>query len=236
MKEDRRDKEAMLDAFEEKLNAIILKSEMKKTTQLVDILTAILLSLATVGSAWCAYQSNLWNGIQTFKLMDAHQAGRFSSQKSLEAIQLRSIDATLLMQYINAGKAGDKELADFYFSRFNPVLKTATLEWLKLDPFTNQNAPNSPLKMPSYKLPEEEKSLENMNLYYKEMDSANLANHNADTYVMFTVIFAAVLFFGGIASTLQSNLMRNICLILSGIIFISTFIFLLNLPLAKLFE
>jgi len=159
-----------VEEFDTKLNRILADIEKKKTTQLVDIITAILLSLATVGSAWCAYQSNLWNGIQTFKLMDAHQAGRLSSQKSLEAIQIKSLDAILLMQFINSSKAGDQKLADFYFSRFDPVLKKATLDWLELDPFQNQNAPHSPLKMESYKIKQEEMSFEQLQLYYKAMD------------------------------------------------------------------
>ena len=234
MKEDLESQKKSINEFEEKLNKILADVEQKKSTQLVDILTAILLSLATVGSAWCAYQSNLWNGIQTFELMDAHQAGRLASQNSVQANQKRSMDAVMLMQFVNATRTDNKELADFYFSRFDSTLKIATTQWLDLKPFENSNAPNSPLKMDSYKIREETESATELNNYYKELDAANEANHNSDTYVMMTVIFAAVLFFGGIASTLQSHLMRNVCLILSGIIFTTTLIFLFNMPVAEL--
>ena len=235
MEEDLESQKKLINEFEAKLNKILADVEQKKSTHLVDILTAVLLSLATVGSAWCAYQSNLWNGIQTFELMDAHQAGRLASQNSVQANQKRSMDAVMLMQFVNATRTGNKELADFYFSRFDSTLKFATTQWLELKPFENDNAPNSPLKMESYQIKEELKSVNELNNYYKKLDSANEANHNSDTYIMLTVIFAAVLFFGGVASTLQADLMKNVCLILSGIIFFITLIVLFNMPVEKLF-
>lgn len=228
--------EKKLNVIEKKLDEVISEVNQKRSTGILDILTAVLLSLATVGSAWCAFQSTLWDGIQTFKLMDAHQAGRLASQKEIESYQIKSMNAILLMQYIDNVKAGNKELADFYFSRFDSTLKSATIDWLKSDPFNNSNALNSPMKMESYKLAEEKEYTEEMNNYINEMESANSANHHSDNYVMLTVIFASVLFFGGIASTLRSKLMRNLSIFLSSVIFIITIIILFSMPVAKLFE
>lgn len=228
--------EKKLNNIETKLDEVIVEINNKRSTGIVDILTAVLLSLATVGSAWCAFQSSLWDGIQTFKLMDAHQAGRLASQKEIESIQIKSMNGILLMQYLDNSKAGNKELADFYFSRFDSTLKKATVEWLKSDPFNNVNALNSPMKMESYKLVEEKEYTEEMNNYIKEMGNANIANQNSDNYVMLTVIFASVLFFGGIASTLRSTLMRNASIFLSSVIFIITIIILVSMPVAKLFQ
>ncbi len=120
--------EKQINSIENKLDEVIVEVNRKRSTGIVDFLTAVLLSLATVGSAWCAFQSTLWNGIQTFKLMDAHQAGRLASQKEIESNQKRGLDAILLMQYIDNFKSGNKDMADFYFSRFNPLLKEATIE------------------------------------------------------------------------------------------------------------
>jgi hypothetical protein len=226
--------EKQIDSIEKKLDEVIIEVHRKRSTGAIDFLTAVLLSLATVGSAWCAFQSTLWDGIQTFKLMDAHQAGRLASQKEIESYQIKSMNAVLLIQYIDNVKAGNKEMADFYFSRFDPQLKEATIEWLKLDPFNNPGAPNSPMKLTSYKLEEEKAYTEEMDRYIKEMEIANEANHNSDNYVMLTVIFAAVLFFGGIASTLRSNLMRDVSIFLSAVIFIISIVILFFMPYAPL--
>jgi hypothetical protein len=227
-------KEKMLDDFEKKLDKIIHEIEKKKTVQVVDVLTAVLLSLATVGSAWCAFQSSLWDGIQTFELVASAQAGRLSSENFIKANQKRMMDGLLLMQYINANEEGNIKIRDFYFSKFDSTMKIATQEWLKFDPFNNTNAPNSPMKMPSYVLKEETDANDQINLSLKKLESADNANSTSDRYVLLTVLFAAVLFFGGIASTLQSILVRNICLILSALIFILTLYLLFNMPVTSI--
>ncbi len=232
--ESSEEEKKLLEDVRKKVDYIIMDSEKRKSTQTVDILTAILLSLATVGSAWCAYQSNLWNGIQTFNLMYSAKAGRLSSENAIKAYQIKSMDAILLMQYINSMKLGDKNLSDFYFSRFDSTLKKATLEWLQKDPFNNVNAPNSPMKMPSYQLSEEKEAMVQYNSDIEKMESASIANNNSDRYVLLTVLFAGVLFFAGIANTLRSNLLRNVCLILSGVIFLITAGALLSMPVTGL--
>ncbi len=221
-------------AFEEKLDSILEKGKQSRSTGFIEVLTAILLSLATVGSAWCAFQSALWGGVQTFELAAAGKAGRLATENTLKGLQLRFIDAVLVMQYVNAQKNGDQKLADFYFSRFDENLQKATLEWLEKDPFNNPKAPNSPLKMPSYNIKEETAAFNEEQLNLDKMESANNANKNSDRYILLTVLFAGVLFFGGIASTLKSNLIKNVCLLLSALIFVSTVIVLLSMPVTTI--
>ena len=40
----------------------------------LEVLSAILLSIATVASAWCAYQSARWNGVQAVSFSAANGA------------------------------------------------------------------------------------------------------------------------------------------------------------------
>lgn len=40
----------------------------------VEIASAVILSLATMSTAWCAYQATLWSGVQTFRRTDGHAA------------------------------------------------------------------------------------------------------------------------------------------------------------------
>lgn len=227
-------KEILLDAFEEKLDKILSEVKEKNTTQLVDILTAILLSLATIGSAWCAYQSTLWGGVQTFELAAMSKAGRLSSENTIRANQKRTNDGLVLIQYLNSIEDGNNKMRDFYFSRFDTVLKVATLDWLKTDPFNNLNSPNSPMRMAKYELHEETEAIVQLQLSAKKLESANQANQTSDRYVLLTVLFAAVLFFGGIANTMRSRLIRNLCMILSAIIFILTLLVLSSMPVTSI--
>jgi len=40
-----------------------------------ELIVAVILGLTTLGSAWSAYQSGLWSGIQTFRLAESTAAG-----------------------------------------------------------------------------------------------------------------------------------------------------------------
>jgi hypothetical protein len=50
-----------------------------------ELLVAVILGLATLGSAWSGYQSGLWSGIQTFRLAESTAAGRRAGEKAVYA-------------------------------------------------------------------------------------------------------------------------------------------------------
>jgi hypothetical protein len=62
--------------IEEKLSQILKAVEKDEREHWMEIASAILLALATVATAWCAYQSTLWAGVQTFRLAAAGKADR----------------------------------------------------------------------------------------------------------------------------------------------------------------
>jgi hypothetical protein len=45
------------------------------------VLSATILELAMLASAWSAYQSGLWGGIQDFRIAEAHVIGRQAGEK-----------------------------------------------------------------------------------------------------------------------------------------------------------
>jgi hypothetical protein len=71
--------------------------EEPRRNRWMEVASAVLLALATTASAWCAYQSTLWGGVQTFRLAAAARAGRESNQQSLAALQGRAFDAQMLI-------------------------------------------------------------------------------------------------------------------------------------------
>jgi hypothetical protein len=68
------------------LRRILTAVEKDARQRWTEVLTAIVLSLATTASAWCAYQATRWAGVQTFRLNDAGIAGRKSSQSAIAAL------------------------------------------------------------------------------------------------------------------------------------------------------
>lgn len=169
----------------------------------VEFFSAIVLALATVLTAWCGYQASLWGGTQTEAANEAAAARIASSEKATISMLRSSIQVGLFVEYASAVAQEETELADFLYKRFPSALKIATDAWLATDPLENPDAPLSPFDMAEYQLPEtaEAKSLEVVAAQKNE--EASQANERSDEFVLLTVIFATVLFFGGISGKFQ---------------------------------
>ncbi|TRZ69790.1 MAG: hypothetical protein D4R96_02655, partial [Nitrosopumilaceae archaeon] len=126
-------------------------SEKKVLTNRMELLSVMLLALIIVFTAWSAYQSTLWGGIQTFKLVDVNAANRQASELNLQQGQYTMIDVMMFTEYVNAVNDNDQKLSDFYFERFRPDFKPAVQAWLDTNPLDNPNAPPHPFVMKEYK-------------------------------------------------------------------------------------
>jgi hypothetical protein len=112
-------------------------------------------------------------------------------------------------------------------------MKKAVQAWLKTDPFNNPAAPLGPLKMAEYAQPELAEAKRQEEISEQEYSAAIHANQTADAYVLLTVLFASVLFFGGIAVTLDSRRLRVSILIIALALFVVTIAFLGTMPICK---
>ncbi|MCY2994011.1 MAG: hypothetical protein NTY19_39970 [Planctomycetota bacterium] len=196
----------------------------------VEIACAVVLSLTMLASAWCAYQANLWSGVQTFRLAAANKAGRESSKATLAALQIRAFDAAMLINYLQAQTQDNQRLEKILHDRFRPEMKTAVEAWLKTDPFHDPAAPPSPFKMVEYVQQELVEAQHHDELSAREQAGAEEANETGDTYVLLTVAFASVLFFGGIGGSVQSRRLRISFVVIALMLFTVTMITLGTMP------
>jgi hypothetical protein len=199
----------------------------------LEIASAVLLGLAATASAWCGYQSNLWTGVQTFSLVAADEAARKSMQFTLQATQLQTIDLGFFTTFVEASFRGDKKLADFALARFRPEARKAVDAWLQTDPFNNPNAPVRPLAMAEYASPEREAAEHADGEQARMLAAAQQASRSSDEYVLLTVRFAAVLFFGGIVSTFESRRLRTSVFLLAVAFFTLSTIVMATLPICR---
>ena len=204
--------------------------EMHPWDRRIEIISAILMSIATVSSAWCAYQSARWGGEQAFFLSEAAGMGRESARNMVQAGQVETLDAAMFMEYTRALSEKNSELANFLYQRFRPELKTATDAWLALKPLQNPSAPASPFEMKEYIIPEQEKAKDLSTTVYNKVNEARNANRISDNYILFTVIFASVLFFAGIATKFQSRRLKAVILAIGWIVYCSGVGWLITLP------
>jgi hypothetical protein len=208
-------------------------SESPERKPWAEITCAVVLALATMASAWCAYQASRWNGVQTFRLAEANEAGRQAATNSIHAMQIRAFDGTMFLQYLEARAQGQKVLETLLSARFRPEMKVAMDAWLETDPFNNAGAPSHPFKMAEFKIAEETAAARQSQLQQELLTAAQEANRAADAYVLLTVVFASVLFFGGIAGTVHLAWLRlGLAAIAIGFL-AATAVYLATMPVCR---
>jgi hypothetical protein len=215
------------------LHKILESVERNPRRKWLEITCAVVLAMATVSSAWCAYESTLWGGVQTFRLAAAAKAGREGSAAHIEALQWRAFDAAMFIEYVQAKHDGNVRNETFLLNRFRPEMKRAVDAWLKTDPFNNTKAPEVPFRMAEYSQLELEEANRLGEMYAREHAAADQANRNSDTYVLLTTLFATVLFFGGIAGTVDSHRLRKTILSIAVAVFVGTFTALGTMPICR---
>jgi hypothetical protein len=198
----------------------------------VELASAALMAAATVATAWCGYQSARWNGKQaTHKALAATAVMRTAKFANL-AEQRISLHAQLFGQWAAAVSEDNTALADFLAKRFPEPLKGATTAWRATKPLTNPAAPATPLNMPEYTLAETAASARWEETAIKEYTLSDRANELADRYVMFTIIYACVLFFAGVSGKFKWQAIDITMLVLAGLVLLIGLGVMLTIPVA----
>ena len=174
--------------------------------------TLITMGIAMIAIAWCSYQANQWNGVQTFKLRDVNTDSIMAAEKNLQQGQTVVFDVVRFTQYSDALLKNDTKLSNFYYEHFRPEMKAAVDAWLKTDPLHNPNAPPHPFNMAEYNRTytlEAQQFGQKMQL---DLKAANDANNISSNYVLMTVIFSMSLFITGITEKTGKFQLRLILL------------------------
>jgi hypothetical protein len=177
-----------------------------------EVVTAIMLGVVAVATAWSGYQATRWAGEQSTLYAQASALRVESTRDSTLAGQYKLYDVILVNNWINAYTQGNTKLANIYQRRFRPEVRPAFEAWLALDPFNNPNAPPGPLFMPQYKVSLDDKANQLDAQAAKTFDEGQAAKEQGDAYVLNTVFLATVLFLTAIAENFQWNTVRAVIL------------------------
>jgi hypothetical protein len=190
----------------------------------------LLLSLATVGTAWCSFQAAAWGGVSQRNMNLSAAASRRAVTDQLQSYQMALLDVLLFTQHINARANSNAILSRFYADRFRGEAKTAFNSWLATQPYDNPNAPPHPFVTNLYK----PRLLDQARI--EESDSQRLwqqageAGRTSRSYVLITVLLASVLFCGGTAAKFDTPWTRRLALLLGLCAFLFALARLLLLP------
>ncbi len=180
--------------------------------RIIEVATVLLLALATVGSAWCAYQVSQWNGVDT-DLARASAAARLNGSREYAlATQKVAYDAAVATQYAVAVVGENVPLQTFLRETivrpgFLPILD----EWEAVIAETGEPPPN---------LVEDQEYLDDLfaeaNRYDDEAAALSAdgdeAKQHADDYIQTTLFMASALFFAGVTASFSSRFTRLILL------------------------
>jgi hypothetical protein len=198
--------------------------------RVLEIVAAVMLSLATVGIAWSGYQAAKWSGIQARRYTEASTARSNANRAATLAAQERTQDLLNFNRWLEVTTEGNTQLAQLYERRFRPEFRPAFDAWLAGDPLNNPNAVPSPLLEPQYVLADGVKADRLERLGDRRFEEGKSATENADDYVFVTVFFAIVLFFAGISLRFKWFPLRLIIMGLAGGLLVYGAIRLATLP------
>lgn len=204
--------------------------EANQSERWLELVSTVLLALATVATAWAAYQSRQWTGEQAQGYSHATATRIAENRSAALANRQVQIDVATFIQWVDAHAHDDETLADFYSARFRDEFKPAFAAWLTTKPFTNPAAPPTPFAMPRYRLQAAAEGDRLERDAAAGSERAKAANENADNYMLAVVLFASSLFFAGISVKLHSVQARAALLGLGCVLFLGTLVWALTLP------
>ena len=196
----------------------------------LELFATVLLAVATVATAWAAYQSREWTGEQSQGYSRANATRADVNRTAALVNRQVQIDVATFTQWVDAHAQHRAALAAFYAARFRNEFKPAFGAWRATKPFTNRAAPKTPFAMPQYRLRAAARTDRLESRATAASQGAKDANQHADNYMLAVVLSASSLFFAGLSTKLETRTARITLLALGWAIFLGTAIWIATFP------
>lgn len=175
---------------------------LPRPERIIEIVAVILLGLATIGTAWCAFQATQWSGASTNLARQASSQQVENARLFGLATQTVAYDSAFVAQYAEAAAAGNTRLLSFYRSSLmRPEFKPVLDEWE-----AELNAGQTPTPL----IDDGEYIAAQFADYQKGVEAAEqqsresqVAGDNASGYVGVTILLAVTLFFIGVTTSFK---------------------------------
>jgi hypothetical protein len=120
----------------------------------LEIGSAVLLAVATVLAAWCAYQSTRWTGVMATAFSEANTNRAESIRLDTQGSSVITIDVQSFLGWIGAVRDKDGPSAAELRARFRPEFRTVFEAWLGRPPGMTLSLavlpPGTPFDRPDY--------------------------------------------------------------------------------------
>lgn len=204
------------------------------------LVAAIVLSLATLASAWSGYQASRWGG-ETVKLNRAATVARFEATRAGDLADRQiTIDVMVFSSWLEAQVAGETALAASFRDRFRDEFVPAFDAWLAdsgPDGGPDDGGPEalpagSPFDRAEYVLASSTEGDRLLGVAQAQAARADEASQMSDSFVLCAVLYASVLFLAGIAARLRGARAAHVAVGLSVTMFVVAVTFMTALHVA----
>jgi hypothetical protein len=198
----------------------------------IEPVTALVMALTTICTAWCAYESAAWTRRSNRLLNEYNALERRAALLEVQGSQALVVHASMFMQLLAAQNSGNEKLAMFYAERFAPDAKKAYEAWLAQKPFENPAADAHPFVPKLYEVRGTAEAAAARETGAKQVTEARAAGNLSGQYLANTVLFATVLFFAGTSGKFKQPRVRMLTAIFGVAIFAFAVVRTFLLPIA----
>jgi hypothetical protein len=195
----------------------------------LDWIATVLLALATVATAWSAYQSRTWTGEQSQGYGHATAKRIAVNRTAALANRQVQIDVATFVQWVDARFTATgswpTSTAPASATSSSPRSPPARDEAVH-----QQGRAAEPFALPQYRLQASAEADRLDAIAAKDSEQGKSANQRADNYMLAVVLFAAALFFAGISGKLQTRGARVAILGLGCALFLGTVVLIALFP------
>ena len=197
----------------------------------VEPVAALLMALATLGTAWCSYESAAWTRRANRLLNEFNSLERRASLLTIQGMQAATIHTAMFMELLAAKQAGNDQLAQFYVQRFPPDARKAYDAWMAQKPFENPKADLHPFVPKLYEVRGAREAAAATASAAEKLKESRAAGNNSGNYLANTVLFATVLFFANASSKFEQRRVRVVAFLFAVAVFTFAVVRIAMLPL-----
>ena len=192
----------------------------ERRQRVLDAVTAVILAVAAVATAWATFQSSQWADAQSDAVAAASTARTESIRYQSAAEQTEQIDTAVWLQWLQAVSGRDTRRAAFLEERFRPTLQTAHKAWVAKAQVSASGTitdlpPGTPFTEPEYRIPAQAKADSLSAEAEQDLTEAQEASSNNTKFVTDALVLALVLFFAGIATKFRNPKIQTLLVALA---------------------
>jgi hypothetical protein len=185
--------------------------------RLIEIVAVVMLAVATLGSAWCGFQANQWNGKESDFGRAGTDARVEASRQFGLATQKVAYDASIVAQYAQAFIQGNDKLVTFYKTTLiRPEFLPVVEQW-EAAVKANGSPPPNLFQDPAYLTAQFADYQKAEAVADDATQKGNAASALGDDYVLTTLLLASALFFAGVTTSFRLRIPRLMLLAAAGL-------------------